>query len=133
MLSIMTYISLLCESTSQAQNIRLQIGTKTLLTELVTTQTEMIIGLSNTKHLPSNAGMLFVFPFKDFHCMTMESTKIPLSLAFLDDSMNIIEFTNMYPLSNINYCASKPIKYAIEANYNWFNNVMLNTNATILK
>lgn len=124
---------LLCNTSSQAQIVHLQIGAKKLVAELASTQNAMITGLSKTEHLSQNSGMLFIFPFTDFHCMTMKSTKIPLSLVFLDSDFKIIETTNMQPLSNVNYCASKPASYAIEAAYNWFNGISDNTKVVILK
>lgn len=124
---------LLQPSTSQAQTIQLQIGSKTLTAELAATYDKMIIGLSKTKRLSLNTGMLFVFPFTVYHCMTMKDTSIPLSLVFLDSNFNIIESINMKPLSAMNYCASKPAAYAIEAANNWFNTVPVNTKVVILK
>ena len=51
----------------------------------------------------------------------MKDTRIPLSIAFLDDSGNIINIEIMSPnQTGKKYYSSKPALYALEVNQGWF-------------
>lgn len=93
----------------------------TLTVELAATPTARTCGLSHRDHLPQNNGMLFIFP--DLRPLTfwMKDTRIPLSIAFLDDSGEIIDIQNMVPMQTEDqYFSSRPAKYALEVNQGWF-------------
>lgn len=77
-------------------------------------------GLMFRKDMPEHQGMLFVFPVRDQHCMWMRNTLLPLSVAFLDEEGRIINVEEMAPQTEVNHCASKPARYALEMNRNWF-------------
>jgi hypothetical protein len=65
--------------------------------------------------------MLFVFPDLQQWTLWMKDTYIPLSVAFLDDSGQIINLKNMTPMQTEKiYCASQPVKYALEVNQGWY-------------
>ena len=73
------------------------------------------------KNLPENQGMLFIFENSDFHSFWMKNTYIPLSIAFISASKEIVQIDNMFPLDTLNpHFPEKPIKYAIEVNQGWF-------------
>ena len=93
----------------------------TLTVELAGTPKARACGLSQRDELPQNYGMLFIFP--DVHPATfwMKDTRIPLSIAFLDDSGKIIDIQNMVPMqTDVQYHPSRPAKYALEVNQGWF-------------
>ena len=93
----------------------------TLTVELATTPAERSCGLSNRFKLPKNHGMLFIFPDLQHWTLWMKDTYIPLSVAFLDDSGQIINLQNMTPMQTEKiYYASQPVKYALEVNQGWF-------------
>lgn len=77
-------------------------------------------GLMYRKHLPQNAGMLFVFDGAERHCMWMKNTYIALSVAFLDERGAIVNIADMEPHSETSHCAERPVKYALEMNRGWF-------------
>ena len=51
----------------------------------------------------------------------MKDTKIPLSIAFLDDSLQIFSIQEMTPMQTDRlYHSSRPANYALEVNQGWF-------------
>jgi uncharacterized membrane protein (UPF0127 family) len=93
----------------------------TLTVELATTPAARNCGLSNRFKLPKNRGMLFIFPNLSNRTFWMKDTYIPLSVAFLDDSGQIINLQNMTPMqTEKSYYSSQPAKYALEVNQGWF-------------
>jgi len=77
-------------------------------------------GLMNRKSMPTQRGMLFVFPQKNTHCMWMRNTLLPLSVAFIDEEGRIINIEDMQPQTEDNHCAKVPARYALEMNLGWF-------------
>lgn len=93
----------------------------TLTVELATTPTARSCGLSQRNELPPNHGMLFVFPDLRPRTFWMKDTKIPLSIAFLDESGKILSLQNMIPLqTDERYHSLQPARYALEVNQGWF-------------
>ncbi len=92
-----------------------------LTVELATTPAARSCGLSNRVDLPKNHGMLFIYPIRRPRTFWMKDTDIPLSIAFLDDSGQIINIQNMAPnQTDERYHSSQPIRYALEVNQGWF-------------
>lgn len=77
-------------------------------------------GLMFRRKLDRNRGMLFIYPESARHCMWMRNTYIPLSVAFMDESGNILNIDDMQPETENNHCAAKPARYALEMSYGWF-------------
>lgn len=93
----------------------------TLTVELAATPTARACGLSHRDVLPQNNGMLFIFPDPRPLTFWMKDTRIPLSIAYLDDSGKIIDIQNMAPMqTEEQYPSSGPAKYALEVNQDWF-------------
>jgi len=57
---------------------------------------------------------------KKIQCMWMKNTLIPLSVAYLDDTGEIINIYDMVPLSKTSVCSKEPALYALEVNQGWF-------------
>jgi len=92
-----------------------------LIVELAATPQSRRCGLSNRAALDENQGMLFVYPRSDLRTFWMKDTRIPLSIAFLDDAGNIINIEIMSPdQTGKKYHSSKPALYALEVNQGWF-------------
>lgn len=92
-----------------------------LAAELAATPTARGCGLSHRDQLPQNHGMLFVFPDRRPRTFWMKDTTIPLSIAFLDDSGQILNIQDMVPLqTDPQYHSSQPARYALEVNQGWF-------------
>ena len=78
-------------------------------------------GLMFIESLDKNMGMFFVWPKPSKKCMWMRNTKIPLSVAFIDENYLIREIKELKPLNLDSVCSrSKLIKFALEVNQGWF-------------
>jgi uncharacterized membrane protein (UPF0127 family) len=88
--------------------------------ELADTQLKRAQGLMGRKDLDENSGMIFLFPLRSRQSFWMQNTHLPLDIAFLDDSGEIFQIEQMYPLSTRFTSSDKPCKYAIEMNEGWF-------------
>ncbi len=88
--------------------------------ELAITLEERKKGLMKRKYLKENQGMLFVFSYEDYQSFWMKDTQIPLDLAFFDEDGFLIEVQKLTPYSEAIHTSSKPAKYALEMNQDWF-------------
>ena len=100
--------------------------------EVASDQASQAKGLMHRRSMPANHGMLFVFSQTDRHCMWMRNTLLPLSVAFLDAQVKIINIEEMKPQTEDNHCAASPAPYALEMNLGWFKNRGLGAGATIM-
>ncbi len=100
--------------------LELLAGMHRIEAEVAATPESRQIGMMQRTIMPSQRGMLFVFPEVATHCMWMRNTLLPLSVAFLDDKGKIINVEDMKPETEDNHCAKKPARYALEMNLGWF-------------
>ncbi|UCD79542.1 MAG: DUF192 domain-containing protein, partial [Desulfobacterales bacterium] len=92
-----------------------------LTVELAATPTARACGLAHRNELPPTHGMLFIFPDVRPATFWMKDTRIPLSIAFVDESGKIINIRNMAPMqTDVQYHSAGPAKYALEVNQGWF-------------
>ena len=94
--------------------------TKQLYIELADTPVKREFGLKNRKHLSKNEGMLFRFSQPQYLSFWMESTYLPLEIAFLGNDGRILQIEDMVPLSTKAIRSRMPCKYALEVNRGWF-------------
>ena len=94
--------------------------------EVVSTLEDRNTGLMHRKSLPDDGGMIFVWDRKKIQCMWMKNTLIPLSVAYIEDTGEIIGIYDMVPLSMKSVCSKKPVLYALEVNKGWFKKNELN-------
>jgi uncharacterized membrane protein (UPF0127 family) len=115
---------LLISAAVWAQNsmpvLALTAGFHRIEAEVAATDQHRQLGLMNRKSMPTQRGMLFVFPQENTHCMWMRNTYLPLSVAFIDAEGKIINIEDMQPQSEDNHCARRPARYALEMNLGWF-------------
>lgn len=78
-------------------------------------------GLMFKRYIPEDYGMFFIWDRKKVQCMWMKNTYIPLSVAYIDKSGEIMNIYDMVPLSKTSVCSKKPALYALEVNQGWFN------------
>ena len=88
--------------------------------ELADTPAARQTGLMYRTFMPTNAGMLFLFPEKAIHCFWMRNTKLPLTIAFIDDDGKIVNLSDMEPETQNNHCPRVPVRFALEMNQKWF-------------
>ena len=88
--------------------------------EIVSNSEDRKIGLMYRKSLPDERGMIFAWDRKKIQCMWMKNTSIPLSVAYIEDTGEIIGIYDMVPLSRKSVCSRKPALYALEVNQGWF-------------
>ncbi|MBK9954200.1 MAG: DUF192 domain-containing protein [Rhodocyclaceae bacterium] len=100
--------------------IELTAGMHRIEAEVVNTQETRMRGLMMRQFMPAHRGMLFVFDADARHCMWMKNTLLPLAVAFLDGQGRIVNVEEMQPRTEDNHCATKPARYAIEMNAQWF-------------
>jgi uncharacterized membrane protein (UPF0127 family) len=78
-------------------------------------------GLSMRDSLKANGGMLFIVPEPILFGFWMKDTKMPLSIAFLDDNGRILSIEQMPPMqTKVIYRSKQLVRYAIEVNQGWF-------------
>ena len=77
-------------------------------------------GLMFREGLGPNEGMLFVFERPGSQCFWMRNTRIPLSIAFIDDNGRVVNMADMKPLDESSHCSVKPVRFALEMDQGWF-------------
>lgn len=100
--------------------IELKAGMYRVEAELADTPAARQTGLMYRTFMPTNTGMLFVFPEKAIHCFWMRNTKLPLTIAFIDDDGKIVNLSDMEPETQNNHCPRGPVRFALEMNQKWF-------------
>jgi uncharacterized membrane protein (UPF0127 family) len=92
-----------------------------LTIELATTPEARSCGLSLRDSLPANRGMLFVYAEPEILTFWMKNTRMPLSIAFIDEAGRIVSIQKMnpFPLTTV-YASPVPALYALEVNQGWF-------------
>ena len=79
------------------QTAKINIKGKTFSAAVVDTEETRQIGLSNTDHLPSGKGMLFVFDGPQYVTMNMVSMAFPLDMIFIDADDTVIAVRQLSP------------------------------------
>jgi len=105
---------------AELPEISLKVGGHPFTAEVAYTEPARSRGLMHRRILPESRGMLFVFDTADRHAMWMMNTYIPLSVAFLDERGVIINIEDMQPHTRDSHAATRPARYALEANQGWF-------------
>lgn len=105
---------------SEMPVVELSAGVHRIQAEVAHTHQARTKGLMYRRSMPSNQGMMFVWPQEGRHCMWMRNTYLPLSVAFIDDQGRIVNVSDMAPRSEDLHCAAQPVRYALEMNQGWF-------------
>ncbi|MCQ9379364.1 DUF192 domain-containing protein [Methyloversatilis sp. XJ19-49] len=111
--------------------VDLAVGMYRVKAEVARTQSARMTGLMHRTEMPADAGMLFVFPQVQTHCMWMRNTLIPLSVAFIDAQGVVINIADMTPHDETSHCATRPARYALETNAGWFASRKLTAGAKV--
>ncbi|HAM39245.1 MAG: hypothetical protein A2474_08075 [Elusimicrobia bacterium RIFOXYC2_FULL_34_12] len=104
----------------QKSKIHIIIKGQKLTVELADTSSKRAVGLMYREKLDYNEGMLFIFPNSQRVTFWMKNTKLPLSLAYINEKGEITEILDLEPY-DLSFRKSKyKVKYAIEVNQGWF-------------
>jgi uncharacterized protein len=68
----------------------------------------------------SRSSGLFVFERPSAQCFWMRNTRIPLSIAFIDDQGKVVNIADMKPFDEASHCSEKPVRFALEMDQGWF-------------
>jgi uncharacterized membrane protein (UPF0127 family) len=89
--------------------------------QVAATSEQTQTGLMWRREMPTNEGMLFVFPQARMQCFWMRNTLIPLSIAFIADDGRIVNTLEMKPLDETSRnCSTEPVRFVLEMNKGWF-------------
>ena len=69
--------------------------------------------------VPDGTGMLFVFPDVSVRGFWMANTYVPLDLAYMDQSFNVVDIVQMQPLVEESYTSRAPAMYGLEVRQGW--------------
>lgn len=118
-----SYYSPVCEHDNVVGNIK---GNNMNL-EVACTMEKQKVGLMNRQWLAPDDGMIFVFKSLDRHAFWMKNTLIPLSIAFINKDMKIIDIREMKALDLTPIEPRDKDIMAIEMNSHWFekNNIKI--------
>ena len=94
--------------------------TVVLRCEVAKTVNEKATGLMFRKKLDRNHGMIFVYEHPQILRFWMKHTKIPLSIAFVDERYNITEIYHMRSYDERIVSSNMKVLYAIEVPRGWF-------------
>ena len=95
----------------------------TIAARIAATFAARTAGLMNVTTLGANSGMLFVFGTNHApaNCaFWMSNTPLPLSIAFIDSTMKVINTDEMAAETTTYHEPVSACRYALEANQGWF-------------
>jgi len=95
-------------------------GADTVRSELARTPEEREEGLMFRETLEEGRGMLFVFPDSQIRSFWMRNTLIPLDIAYLDESLRIVDIQAMDPQTDDAHPSARPAMFALEVPQGWF-------------
>jgi uncharacterized protein len=98
----------------------LRVADQTLTVEIAATPEAMAKGLMFREHMPEDHGMLFVWPGDQVVAMWMKNTLIPLSVAFIDHDLRVLNIADMEPGSLRMHPSRGLARFALEVNQGWF-------------
>ena len=118
--SILFLLLFSCSTDNTSKNPVVHIGRTAIEVELANTPEKRQQGLMHRTSLDAEKGMLFIFEKEQYLYFWMKNTGIPLSIAYISSSGQIIDILNLEPYSLKLVQSSKPALYALEVNRGFF-------------
>ena len=107
-------------SASKLPVATLDVGGHTVKAELAIDPAARQNGLMHRDQLGADRGMLFIYPDKKPRSFWMKDTRIPLSIAFIEDDGTILKILPMEPFDTRSIKSLYPVRYALEMRQGWF-------------
>ncbi len=113
--------------------VPITINGKKVIVEAARTEREKEKGLMFREKLGPDEGMLFVYEREEVLSFWMKNTRVPLSIAFINEKGKIVDIQDMEPFNLKSHASRRPAKYALEMNRGWFqrNGVHVGDSVTI--
>lgn len=111
---------------SSLPTIKARLGPHTINIQVAEKEEDRARGLMYVRKLEEGTGMLFVFEREFIPTFWMKNTLIPLSIAFIDKNLRIVDIQEMEPPKSImeldppRYTSKRPATLALEMNRGWF-------------
>ena len=102
-------------SSGDLPTVEIQLGTKSYTLEVADEPLERETGLMRRDEMPSDHGMIFVFPDEQPRRFWMKNTRIPLDILFISSSGRIVSISTMKPYVG-EAESGDAAKYVIELN-----------------
>lgn len=96
------------------------VGTEAITVEIAATHESRQQGLMYRESLADDRGMLFVYNEAKPRSFWMKNVKIPLSIAYISPSGEIVRIAEMRPQTTESTPSLYPAQYALEMNGGWF-------------
>ena len=121
-------LGLICATLAFAQEgpqpklpvVELTLGIHRIQAEVAKTPAQQATGMMFRREMGANEAMLFVNDDVSPRCFWMRNTLLPLSIAFIADDGTIVNIAEMSARSDQSHCSTKPVRYALEMNQQWF-------------
>ena len=94
----------------------MQIGSATFTLEIADTPEARQRGLMRRDSMPSDHGMIFVFPNERQLSFWMKNTRIPLDIIYLSRDGVVVSIHQLKPYDTTSVHSARPAQYAIELN-----------------
>ena len=104
-----------------AQEPRVELKGETFTVDLALTREEQARGLMFVEEMPTDRGMLFIFPREGMRAFWMKNTRIPLDILYFDSELALVSVVeNARPCAPSGRCPSHPsagpAQYVLELN-----------------
>ncbi|MAM45643.1 MAG: DUF192 domain-containing protein [Planctomycetota bacterium] len=100
--------------------LRLKVGGRVLKTTVAYTDAARKMGLMHREALEEDEGMLFIFPVERKLSFWMRNTRVPLSIAFIDDLGKVMQIEDMRPFDETSVPSRFTVRYALEVEKGWY-------------
>jgi len=104
-------------------------GPDTVTAEVARTADERAQGLMYRDDVPAGTGMLFVFEDLAIRSFWMQNTYVPLDIAFMDASFEVVDIQQMEPLTTDPHESRAPAMFALEVAQGWLADQGIQTGA----